>query len=161
LSAPEAVPEGIAANLRVILFAMAAGLCLLAALIVYFYARSAGAVPSAAQVRAENTMTLVAMAFAAATIVVSEAVWRGALRGARGPFPSRVQTAFLARAALREGAALFGLVAALLGAQNGVLRLYPAYWANFAPLGLFLVFAKLHWPTAENLTAEAAEILPK
>jgi hypothetical protein len=161
LSAPEAVPEEIAAHLRVILFAMAAGLCLLAAMIVFFYARSAGVVPDAAHVRLDNTITMVAMAFAAATIVVSEAVWRGVLRGAKGPLAQRVETAFLVRAALREGAALLGLVAALLCALSGVLRLYPAYWANFAPFGLFLVFAKLHWPTAENLAAETGEILPK
>jgi hypothetical protein len=73
----------------------------------------------------------------------------------------RVTAAFIIRAAMREGAALLGLVVAFLCAQQGVLRLYPAYWANAAPFVLFLVFAKMHWPTAENLAAEAAEILPK
>ena len=161
MSASETVPEEIASGLRRILLAMAAGLCLLAAVIGFFYARSAGLVPDAASVRAENVMTMVAMAVAAATIVASEAVWRGVLRGGRGALARRVQTAFLLRAAMREGAALFGLAVALLCAQSGVLRLYPAYWANFAPFGLFVVFARLHWPTAENLAVELAQILPR
>ncbi len=161
MSVPEAVPAETAAVLRAILLAMAGGLCLLAAVVVFSHARSAGVVPDAARVRAENAMTMAAMAAAAALIVASEAVWRGVLRGGRGALAQRVRTAFIVRAALREGAALFGLVVALLCARSGVLRLYPAYWANFAPFALFLVFAKMHWPTAENLSAEAGEILPR
>jgi uncharacterized protein YacL len=161
VSEVETIPEDTARALRLILFAMAAGLCLLAAVIGFFYARSSGVVPGAARVRIENAMTMIAMAVAASLIVVSEAVWRGVLRGTKGALAQRVQTAFIVRAALREGAALFGLVVALLCAQSGLLRLYPAYWANFAPFGLFLVFARLHWPTVESLAAEAAEILPR
>ena len=158
---PEDVPESVAATLRAILLPMAGGLCLLAAVTVFFYLKSAGVVPAPERVRAENTMTMFAMAVGAALIVASEAVWRHMLRTSPGTVGERLTVAFILRAAMREGAALLGLVVAFLCAQNGVLRLYPAYWANCAPFVLFLVFAKAHWPTAQNLAAEAAEILPK
>jgi hypothetical protein len=148
-------------TLQVLLFAMAMGLSLLAAVVLYLYFKSAGVVPDPARVRADNNLTMVAMAVAAAAIVASEAGWRQLLRAGEGALSERVSSAFIVRAAAREGAGMMGLVAALLCAQHGVLRLYPAYWANFAPFGLFLVFAKMHWPTAESLAAEIAEILPQ
>jgi hypothetical protein len=152
------VPEPAARPLRVLLAAMAAGLFLLAGVVVYFHLTYSGAAPDLRLVAFENRLTMGAMAGSAALIVASEAVWRGLLRaGGAGSIPA----AFLARAALREGAALLGLLAALLCAQHGVLAAYPAYWANLAPFALFLAFVRLHWPTAEGLAAEASEILPK
>ena len=150
-----AVPEETARTLRVLLAAMAGGLCLLAAVVVYFSASYSGPAPGAALVATLNRLTMTAMAAAAALIVASEAVWRALLRADAGAAAARLQSAFLARAALREGAALCGLVVALLCATHGVLRLYPAYWSNFVPFALFLIFAQLHWPTPESLAAEA------
>ena len=152
----DASSEASAAALRAVLSTLLCGLALLVAVVVYAHARATGLTPSAERVRADNGLTMVAMAVAAALVVVSEAFWRGIIRGG-----GRVKKAFIVRAALREAAAMSGLFAALVCARHGVLRLYPAYWANLAPLGLFVVFAKLHWPTAAGLDAEVAEILPK
>jgi hypothetical protein len=155
------VPKHVVATLHAFLFALAGSLCVFAAVVVYFHVKSAGVVPAPEQVRTDNALTMVAMAAGAALIVASEAVWRASLRASPGPLSHQILNAFVARAAMRECAALLGLVVAFLCARNGVLRLYPAYWANVAPFGLFLVFAKMHWPTAENLAAEAADVLPK
>ena len=106
-----------------------------------------------------NLLTTIVMVAAVAAIAVSEVLWRVILRRASSELGARAQTAFLVRLACREGAALFGMTAAYIAAGSGVLRVYPAYWVNMAPYGLFLGFLVTHWPSAEKLTAEASEIL--
>lgn len=148
-----------ARQLRIIAGAMGAGLTALAAVVVWLYAGSAGQAPDAKSVQVINTMTSTAMILALGLIVASEFAWRSVLRASPGPLSGRVQTAFILRLAMREGAGLLGLVVAFLAARNGVLRAYPAYWVGLAPYGLFLAFLAAHWPTEERLGAEAREVL--
>lgn len=155
----EGVSPATARQLRIVAGAMGAGLTVLAAAVVWFHAGSAGLLPDAKSVQVINTMTSTAMILALGLIVASEFAWRSVLRASPGPLSGRVQTAFILRLAMREGAGLLGLVVAFLAARNGVLRAYPAYWAGLAPYGLFLGFLAAHWPTEERLSAEVKEIL--
>lgn len=137
---------------------MAGGLTLMAGLVVWSYTRSTAA-PTPDQLRLVNTLTTLFMATAAGAIFLSEFLWRRVLKTSTGSLSARVQTAFLVRLACREGAGLLGMTAAYIAALNGALKLYPAYWANLAPYGLFLAFLATHAPTAERLDAEAREAL--
>jgi F0F1-type ATP synthase membrane subunit c/vacuolar-type H+-ATPase subunit K len=155
----EGVPPETARQLQIISFAMSSGLTLLAVVVAWFYAGSAGQVPEAKSVQAINTMTTTVMVLALGLIVASEFVWRAVLRQPGGTLGARVQTAFIVRLAMREGAGLLGLVVAFLAARNGVLRAYPAYWVGLVPYGLFLAFLATHWPTEERLAAEARDAI--
>lgn len=146
-------------RLKVISAAMGLGIALLAGIVVFTHFTNARpATPEA--LRTVNVFTAVTMGVALAAIVASEVLWNALLkRAGAGDFAQRLTGAFIARMACREGAALVGCVAALLAAMSGVLRAYPAYWANLAPAALFWSYLYLHWPTAENLKAEISEVL--
>jgi hypothetical protein len=101
------------------------------------------------------------MAASLAAIVASEIAWKQLLAGATtADVNAKTQTAFILRAAMREGAALAGTVTFFLACQDGVLRAYPAYWVDLAPAALFWSFLYLHWPSLQNLKTELTQILP-
>lgn len=145
--------------LRVVAASMAWGLCMFAGVVVWFHLRSEGKAPAPEQVRGVNLLTTFAMAGAVGTILGSEILWRRLLRAPGGTLDERARSAFIARLALREGGAIFGLAVAVLAALSGTLRAYPAYWANLVPAGLFLVFIAARWPSDERLDAQVREVL--
>lgn len=154
------IKEATARSLRVIVGAMGAGLAMLTAAILYIhFFQAAGRVPTPRSVGFINLMTMVAMTVAVAGIGASEFLWRRMLRTLPGTLDEKVSQALVLRSALREGPALLGLVTLFLAAQGGVLRVYPAYWADAAPAALFWSYLFLHWPTVENLKAETAAVL--
>ncbi|PIR15398.1 MAG: hypothetical protein COV48_14580 [Elusimicrobia bacterium CG11_big_fil_rev_8_21_14_0_20_64_6] len=110
-------------------------------------------------VKLVNALTTVMMVLAAILIVASEFLWRFLLRRGKGALSSRVTAAYIARLGLREGAGLLSMTVAYLATLNGVLRAYPAYWANLVPFVLFLGFLATHWPSAERLISEVREAL--
>jgi len=146
-------------TLKVISAAMGLGIALLSGIVVFTYVTNARpATPEA--LRTVNVFTAITMGVALAAIILSEILWHALLkRAAAGAFAQKLAGAFIARMACREGAALLGCVTALLAAMSGVLRAYPAYWANLAPAVLFWSYLYLHWPTAENLKTEISEVL--
>lgn len=146
-------------RMGVIAYAMAGGLTFMVGLIAWSHLAAAGRVPTANQLRVVNSLTTIAMVAAVIAIVVSEILWRWILRRTREPLRERVLSAFIARVACREGAALLGMTVAYIAASGGVLHAYPAYWANLAPYALFLVFLATHWPSAEKLAADADAVL--
>lgn len=154
----EGVPEPVAQTLRIISFAMAAGLTAMAGLVAWTYFNYKGEAPTPDRVRLINILTTVAMAVTLSAIAASEVLWRRMLKKRTGALSGAVQTAFIVRLALREGPGLLGLTAAYLAAANGTLKAYPAYWVNAVPYALFLTFLAAHWPTAERLASEAREI---
>ena len=159
--AADGLDDGMARILRTIAFAMGMGIALLTAISVFLYSRSGAAVPTPQSLKFINMMTIVSMAASVAVIFVSEIAWRKMLAGASAAdVNARTQTAFVVRAAMREGAALAGTVTFFLACQDGVLRAYPAYWVDLVPAGLFWSFLYLHWPSLENLKTELAQILP-
>ena len=160
--AADGLQEGMARTLRTIAFAMGNGVAMLGAIAVFYYYRSsAAAAPAPQTLRFVNLMTILSMAASVGTTFVSEVVWRRMLAGiTAADVNARTQTAFIARAALREGAALAGTVTLFLAAQDGVLRAYPAYWVDLAPSILFWSFLYVHWPSFENLKIELSEIAP-
>ena len=141
---------------RVVAGALAAGVVVLAGAAAWRYFASTAAEPSPAQLKLANALTTAAMALTVGAAVGSEWVWRLLASGPEER-PDRLLPAFVVRAALREAPALAGAVAALMAAEDGVLRAYPAYWVDLVPAGLFLAFLAAHWPTAERLAAESAE----
>jgi len=155
----EGISPEAARTLTVIASAMAAGLTLMAGLVVWSYVNAAAKSPGPNEVRAVNTLTTVMMLLAIIAIVASEILWRALLRRTPGALAVRVRTAFIARLACREGAGLLGMTVAYIAALNGVLRVYPAYWVNLAPYVLFLGFLATHWPSVEKLTDEARGVL--
>ena len=138
-----------AQSLQIIAAAMGLGIFLLCGVVVFNFFTSAKA-PTPEMLRMVNLLTGVTMAVTAATIVVSEILWKVLLK----PGPSALSGAFIARTACREGGALLGCVTALIAAMSGVLRVYPAYWANLAPAALFWSYLYLHWPSVANLQNE-------
>lgn len=155
----DGVPAAVARQLQIIAFAMGAGLALMSGLVFWAHLNSAEAAPGPAQVRLVNTLTAIMMGTALALIVASELAWRFLLRMTSRPLSGRIQTAFIVRLACREGAGLLGLTVAYIAAVSGVLRVYPAYWVNLAPFGLFLVFLATHRPSEDRLAAEARDVL--
>lgn len=141
-----------ARSLQVIAFAMGMGILLLVGVVAFTYFQNARAATPEG-LRLINALTMATMAATVGAAVLSEALWKLLLRRP-GDFPKSLQAAFLARSACREGAALVGCVTALLAAMNGVLRAYPAYWADLVPAALFWSFLYVHWPSAENLKVE-------
>jgi hypothetical protein len=142
-------------TLRVIAFAMGNGIALLTAVAVFYYWRSNAAAPTPQSLKLINSLTIFSAAAAFVAIVVSELVWKKMLAGAsEANVNATTQSAFILRAALREGAALAGCVTLFLSAQDGVLRAYPAYWVDLAPAVLFWSFLYLHWPSLANLKTE-------
>lgn len=155
----DGVSPASAQQLKIIAFAMGAGLTMMAGLVFWSYLSAAARVPTPHDVRFINTSTTVAMVAALLAIIASEIVWRSLLRRSSGPLGGRVHIAFIVRLACREGAGLLGLTIAYLAALNGVLRVYPAYWVNLAPFVLFLGFLATHWPSVEKLSDEARGVL--
>lgn len=144
--------------LKMISSAMAAGLAIVAGLVLWSYVRSVGTVPAPVDVKSINVFTTVAMVFALAATIASELAWRGGVRKSTGT-SAGVRMAFIVRICCREAAALLGMTVAFLAGADGVLRAYPAYWVNLAPFALFLIFLASHWPTVARLEAETQEIL--
>lgn len=139
-------------SLQVIAFAMGMGVLLLVGVVAFTYFQNARAATPEG-LRLINALTMATMAATVGAVALSETLWKLLLRRP-GDFSKSLQAAFLARAACREGAALVGCVTALLAGMNGVLRAYPAYWADLAPAVLFWSFLYVHRPSAENLTIE-------
>ena len=161
--ADPALDEKLAAasrTLTVIAGAMGMGVLMLCAVVAFFRFSATGRAPTPDSLRTINLLTTIAMAYALGGIFVSEMLWRTRVRVATAEnAAATVQTAFILRAAVREGAALLGAVVALMAAQGGILALYPAYWANLAPCFLFGTFLFAHWPSAANLKAELSDAL--
>ncbi len=155
----DGISPAVAQRLQVIAGSMGGGLTMMAGLVAWTYVNGVAKVPAPDHARFINLLTTVAMLVAVSCIVASEILWRRLLKTAPGPLGSRVQSAFIVRMALREGAGFLGMTVAYLAALNGVLRVYPAYWVNLAPYGLFVGFLAAHWPTAERLSAAARETL--
>jgi hypothetical protein len=150
----------VAAVLRSIAAAMGAGIALLVAVDAFLCLKAVDRVPTPQSLRTVNLLTMIAMAYAFGGIVVSELLWRSTLRGATAEnVGATASKAFIIRSAVREGAALLGAVVVLLAATGGVLRLYPAYWANLVPAALFWSYLWAHWPTVAKLKAELAAVL--
>ncbi len=61
------------------------------------------------------------------------------------------RAAAIARLAILEGAALFGLTICLLAVVNHVMQTEPLYWFNAASTVFFLVYAVTVFPTRESL----------
>ncbi len=153
----DGVSPAAAQQLKIIAFAMGGGLTLMAGLIAWSYLNTAAKIPTPNEVKSINTLTTVTMVAALLSIVASEVVWRFILRKTPGALSVRVQTAYIARLACREGAGLLGMTVAYISALNGVLRVYPAYWVNLAPFVLFLLFLATQWPSVGKLTADARD----
>jgi len=60
-------------------------------------------------------------------------------------------TAYLMRAALLEGPAMFGVIVCLLGVLNGEIRTEPIYWFNLFSYCIFGVVTLWTFPTRERL----------
>lgn len=154
----EGVTERTAASLRAIAMAMAGGVAALGGAAFWFFV-TGEKLPQPQEVKLINALTTVSMLWAMAAIFVGERLWKNTLAKLDGPAAAdgAVQTGYILRLALREGAALLGLVVCLLAALNGVLRAFPAYWVNLAPAALFLFFLAARWPSLDNLRAQVRE----
>lgn len=67
----------------------------------------------------------------------------------------------IARIAVLEGVALFGLVVCLLGVLNGAMEEQPLYWLNAASLLVLVAVSLATFPTAERLEGEARRLLER
>lgn len=155
----EAVTERTAATLRLIAGAMGAGVVLLAGVAFYFFV-AGEKTPQPGEVRVINILTGIVMLQALAAIAAAEFVWRKLLSRVEEPGAAdgAVLSASIVRLALREGAAMLGLVVCLLAALNGTLRVYPAYWVNLAPSAFFLFFLAARWPSLDGLREQVREL---
>lgn len=156
----EGIDEGTARTLRAVSGAMGAGILMMGAVVLYFHL-GAKAPPETGDVKLINAFTTAVMAWCAGAIFLSEYLWKRQLRAVDNPAhaPSAVQTAFIVRLALRDGAAFLGLVACMLAGMKGVLKAYPAYWVNAAPAALFLFFLSVSWPSREGLRRQVLDAL--
>lgn len=132
MNPPDDGAARVAATLKIIHLAMAGGLVLLGCVVAFLYSKGTPAAGSQA------AMPL----FSILTALMTAALWPAStfLFGllSRPGTVEAVQGAYIVRAAMREGPALMGLVACLMGAGNGALRDQPAYWANALPALLFV-----------------------
>ena len=64
---------------------------------------------------------------------------------------TRIRTAEIVRLAMFEGAALFGLVACVIGTTSGAMAAQPIYWGNLFSTFVMLGFVALAFPTQDRL----------
>lgn len=137
--------------LRIVAAGMALSVVAVAALVFLADRRSAVLAPTPEAVHLANVGTMIAMGLAFALIAASEIAWKIVSGGGSSPADgARAARAFIVRTALREAAALIGCAAALPAASAGVLRAYPAYWADLAPAALFVSYLWAHWPSESS-----------
>ncbi|MDX6769609.1 MAG: hypothetical protein SF051_08765 [Elusimicrobiota bacterium] len=166
MTSPHAVVEGLseadASVLRLVAAALAAGVLLAAGVAGWLYLGGAGRPVPPNGARLVNILTMAAMAWTLAGIAAGEFLWRRLVRAIEEPARAgaAVRSAFIVRLALREGTALLGLVVLVVGALNGVLAAFPAYWVNAAPAALFLFFVWARWPSLDNLREQVKDALP-
>lgn len=158
----EGLTEGCAKTLRLLSGALSAGVLAFAGVVAFLYARSGGGPLAPNAARLINILTMGAMAWTVAGIALGEFLWRRGVRAITAPAAADagVQAAYLIRLVVREGTALLGLCVLLLGALNGVLAAFPAYWVNAAPAVLFLFFVWARWPSLDGLRAQVRDVLP-
>ncbi len=157
----ERITPKTSATMSVIAGAMAMGIVMLIGMIVLMHVQCKRS-PTPEEIRLINLLTGAAMVCALIAIVASEVVWKAQLKALTAErAEGALQTAFIVRSALREGAALMGCVVALLAALNGTLHVYPAYWIDLGPAALFFGYLFLHWPSVDNLKAEITAALPQ
>jgi hypothetical protein len=151
---------------RIIQSALANGVLILMALVVYLYNQNFGSPSKSTDDETMIVLTIVHIALFAGAASVSS-ILRGRLfsPGALGEISSSEQTkelaakcvlqqrtAIIASLAPLEGAGFFGLAVCVIGAMNGALQATPYYWFNLVSAVALLVFGVVTFPTKENLT---------
>jgi hypothetical protein len=135
--------------LKLIHAAMAGGILMMGAVVGFFYVQNAAKVPPENAFATLRLLSAVAAVMTAAAWTASSVLFKTLAAKASGP--AGVQTAFIVRAALREGPALLGLVICMLGALNGALRVQPVFWAASLPAWLFVGWIALSLPDERSL----------
>lgn len=143
--------------LQVLSAALGAGV-LTFALVVLLLSTSTDAAASPADVELTRVMSgahvaLALMLYAAALFVYRALVGRARQASTADALTQGIRTAEVARLALVEGAALFGLVVCLLGVLNGALQAAPVYWFNLFSTVVMLAVVALSFPTRDRLEA--------
>ncbi len=143
-------------GLRIIQYAMAGGVLLLAAVVVWLATQpTSGAggpiMPMATLVNFVFAGTLFPVALGLPTFLYRQMA--ATLTDAAACFAA-YRRAWVARLALMEAAALFGVVVLFLGASTGALQAQSLYWLNALPTVLFLVFVFKNPATRDRALAE-------
>ncbi len=109
--------------------------------------------------RLVGLLTALSLAGNLAAGFAADILWKARLRAAAPRCADALTAAFVLRVVPREAAAMLGGVAAVLGAQSGLLRARPVYWLSLAPAALFLNFLREVWPSPRNLRDELEKIV--
>jgi hypothetical protein len=151
---------------RIIQFALANGVLIFMAMVVFLYYQNSGAPPKSAEDETMLILTIVHLALFAALATVSS-ILRGRLFSPQALGDKAVseqtnelaercvlqqRTAIIASLAPLEGAGFFGLAVCAIGAMNGALQAMPYFWVNLVSAVALLVFGVVTFPTKENLT---------
>ncbi len=151
---------------RVIHAAIMAGPVFFLMIIIALSSQQTGGVPPLpSNVEIINTLSMVHVGIALAAFLLSSYLSAALfspdrLGGEEEPMTAEMlaskcvvlqRSAAIARLALLEGAAFFGLAICLLGVVNHVIQAEPSYWLNATSTGFFLIYAATVFPTRESL----------
>jgi hypothetical protein len=111
--------------------------------------------PGAAADTLPDFLSLLHLVLAAACYITAAMLFPRILRtggAAEGPDPVlRLRTAIIARLALMELPAMFGLMVCMLAGIRGMIAYDPVYWLNLLSAAVFLAFVGLTFPTRARL----------
>lgn len=152
---------------QVIQGAMISGVLAFTLAVAFMYTRGAMLTPGDTDLETVRMLTIVHLVFLTVNVGLSlfftqrlfspegmkDALASDDPEGAARRCVMQQRTALVARLAVLEGSAFFGLAVCMIGAMNGVLRVTPAYWINLLSPFLLVSFGIATFPSRERLVA--------
>lgn len=152
---------------QVIQGAMISGVLTFTLAVAFMYTRSGMLMPGATDLETIRTLTIVHLIFLVVNLGLSffftqrlfspegmkDALASDDPDAAAQRCVMQQRTALIARLAVLEGSAFFGLAVCMIGAMNGVLHETPAYWINLLSPFLLISYGIATFPSRERLVA--------
>ncbi len=144
-------------TLKVICIALSVGVALFAVIAIFLASEEPS--PGSARDSAMGMLRVIHLVVTLGAIVLQkilfERVMSGKIRprGTVGPtsFSKTYLSASIMRLAIVEGAALFGLVIALIGSTGGQIAGDPTYYLHLIPAILLIMTARMTYPSARRV----------
>lgn len=153
-------------TLKIIYGALAAGVVLFAMVVIFLYQTSGATTPVEDDLMSILSYTHLVMALIGYPIAkwlyeqffkqsgMFESIAKNLFAGEEDPamqFLIRFRAGSIARLAIMEGIAFFGLVVCFLGTTDGTLRAYPIYWLNLTSSIIFVSYVIFNMPSKTSL----------
>jgi hypothetical protein len=167
----QALPDPLLRSMQLIHVALPLGPVLFAFVVIFMNLSMGSVRPTTTEFEIMKLLSTVHVVFALLALIGSEAVFRWLADVRRiaesdtdttplfvAKCVSRFRTASIARLAILEGAAMFGLMVCLVGLTRGILDVEPMYWLNIASTFVMMTVAVWKFPTRERVISALQEL---